>query len=521
MCLQKINSLKVKRLDYWAVISLDNLEQGLYRTIEYTSSTKAKFTKNQLIKLHKDLKRQKYSPKTFLKQSHTTFTERNRPISNKKNVTASLVRDKIVQAALKIQLEHLLENHFSTRSFGSRFNNNAHHDVFQEIKYKWKNVNWVIKMCIQKDFKTTNHEILFAKLNYLVDQATLELIRKIVKSNSVTIFSLTQKPLFLQTGNVPDDSLLSPVLTNIYFHDFDVFVQKTLLENYNCTSKKKKSYFTSTVEQFKEPKNINSTYNTERSPSSGAQTFSDSVCKTACKALPIKSLFYIRYADSFLFALKGTKQNANDVRHKIEHFLLTKLGLKLVVGTEKSCIIHSESQNIFFLGVYIRYINSRLFWKTVTKNKPIRQKTFTSDRSVTRRGGLCRKTQLLIPVDYLLRDAAWQRYGKRKINSIRPTSCRHLTNFSETFIIQHFSNIIRNLVSYYACANQRSDLWSLVSFYKKSCALTLADKLKLRTAAQVFKKYGSRLIFKDEQRNSIVMLYYPNCLKTKIKFKKT
>jgi hypothetical protein len=59
-----------------------------------------------------------------------------------------------------------------------------------------------------------------------------------------------------------------------------------------------------------------------------------------------------------------------------------------------------------------------------------------------------------------------------------------------------------------------------VSLYRKSCALTLADKLKLRTAAQAFKRFGPLLSINDITGKVITKLYYPESLKTKVDFKR-
>jgi hypothetical protein len=49
--------------------------------------------------------------------------------------------------------------------------------------------------------------------------------------------------------------------------------------------------------------------------------------------------------------------------------------------------------------------------------------------------------------------------------------------------------------------------------------LTLADKHKLKTAAQVFKKYGSNLKISNSIKNKETLLFYPNSLKTTANFK--
>jgi hypothetical protein len=129
--------------------------------------------------------------------------------------------------------------------------------------------------------------------------------------------------------------------------------------------------------------------------------------------------------------------------------------------------------------------------------------------------------QLRAPVERLMKRAVEKQYAKQKPNgTVRATSCRKLASLSEKEVVIRFSSIIRGILKYYSCVNQRSDLWPVVSLYRKSCALTLADKLKLRTAAQVFKKFGPKLKIKDELNKTTTELFYPDSLKTKIDFRK-
>ena len=103
--------------------------------------------------------------------------------------------------------------------------------------------------------------------------------------------------------------------------------------------------------------------------------------------------------------------------------------------------------------------------------------------------------------------------------SIRATSCRKLSSLEDKLIVQRFSSIIRGLMEYYSPANRRSDLWSIVATYRKSCALTLADKHKLKTAAKAYKRYGPNLKISDPIKKKETVLFYPTTLKTTVNFK--
>ena len=76
------------------------------------------------------------------------------------------------------------------------------------------------------------------------------------------------------------------------------------------------------------------------------------------------------------------------------------------------------------------------------------------------------------------------------------------------------------MLNYYSFVNKRSDLWKICYILRKSCALTLADKLKLKTAAQVFQKFGGSLTLKNNVGTEIASLSaWPKTLKTTGKFK--
>jgi hypothetical protein len=224
-----------------------------------------------------------------------------------------------------------------------------------------------------------------------------------------------------------------------------------------------------------------------------------------------RRLYYCRYADDFLFAFCGTKHEAKQIKKELEQFLLSEL--QLDINSEKSYVAHAEEHNILFLGMFIKYAGYNKIVKDenhIVKGE-IHQLKSTAVNSA----------QLRVPVERLLGRAVEKQYAKQKPNgTVRATSCRKLASLSEKELVTRFSSIIRGILKYYSCVNQRSDLWPVVSLYRKSCALTLADKLKMRTAAQVFKKFGPKLKIKDELQKTVAELFYPDSLKTKIDFKK-
>ena len=114
-------------------------------------------------------------------------------------------------------------------------------------------------------------------------------------------------------------------------------------------------------------------------------------------------------------------------------------------------------------------------------------------------------------------------YGvRRKSNKklVRPISFRQITAQDTDAIVKRFNSIINGILNYYSFVNRRSDLWKICDVLRKCCALTLADKLKLKTAAQVFQKFGRNLSIKNNVGREIASLSaWPKTLKTTGKFK--
>ena len=216
---------------------------------------------------------------------------------------------------------------------------------------------------------------------------------------------------------------------------------------------------------------------------------------------PIGGLYYVRYADDLIFGYTGSKKNAFEIRNKVIEFIVDKLKFK--VKTWNSEINHSSDKNILFLGYFIRYFSPKEIISIL--------KAGNQSEIVERN-----RAQLRIPVERILSRLKDKGYAvTRKEGTYRATSNRKLTRFDDKLIVNHFSSFIKALLNYYRPANQYTDLWSVVDLLRKSCALSLADKHKLKTAAKAYKRYGPKLKIKDPIRpDSSVELFYPESLKT-------
>jgi len=82
-------------------------------------------------------------------------------------------------------------------------------------------------MDIEKCFDKINHQILDRFLERYMDQPTRELVQKLIKVGYIDIHNLNDRTRYSVEG-IPQGSLLSPILCNIYLHALDEFIIEKL-----------------------------------------------------------------------------------------------------------------------------------------------------------------------------------------------------------------------------------------------------------------------------------------------------
>jgi group II intron reverse transcriptase/maturase len=222
---------------YQNIITVENLEQGLKRTKSGVSAgldgeVKADYTHNdKLAKLSAKLKSHQYKP------SPTKKVWIPKPDGGKRPLGISNQQDKIVQAAILCQLEPILEKVFSDYSMGFRPKRGCH-NALRKVKKSWQNVTWIISVDITKYFDTIHHDTLIGLLQPHCDQATIELIRKLLKAGYVDMSNLADVVQRSSLGT-PQGSLISPLLANLYLNELDQFVERELLPVWNKGDERK------------------------------------------------------------------------------------------------------------------------------------------------------------------------------------------------------------------------------------------------------------------------------------------
>jgi RNA-directed DNA polymerase len=137
--------------------------------------------------------------------------------SERRPLSIPTVRDRVVQAALKIVLEPIFEADMVDCSFGFRPRRSAHDALQVLIDECWRGRRWVVETDIANCFEAIPHEKLMAAVEERVsDQSLLKLLRAMLRAGVMEDGSV-RRPV---TGT-PQGGVASPLLANIYLHRVD------------------------------------------------------------------------------------------------------------------------------------------------------------------------------------------------------------------------------------------------------------------------------------------------------------
>src|SRR4029434_9804376 len=122
------------------------------------------------------------------------------------------IRDRVVQGALKLILEPIFEADFQPGSYGYRPQQSAHAAVQRVSEAIVQGKTYVIDLDLRCYFDTIRHHIVLKKVARRVnDPEVLWLLRLMLRASG--------------KQGVPQGSVISPVLSNIYLHEVDKMVE--------------------------------------------------------------------------------------------------------------------------------------------------------------------------------------------------------------------------------------------------------------------------------------------------------
>jgi len=374
--------------------------------------------------------------------------------------------DKLVGEVVRLLLTAYYEPTFSDHSHGFRTGRGCH-TALRQVADTWSGTTWFIEADISDCFGSFDHEIMVRILSEKIhDGRFLRLIR-----NMLTAGYLEDWTWNATLSGAPQGGTVSPVLSNIYLHKLDEFVETVLIPKY-----------TQGVTRKRNPAYIRVKSGLAYARKCGRRAKARQL-RGQLRRLPVgdprdpgfRRLRYSRYADDHLLGFIGPKAEAEEIKDQLARFLRGELALEL--NADKTLITHARTRAARYLGyeIIVQHGDSK-----ITKGQ----------RSVNG------KIALRVPLDVIrAKRAPYRRHGKAWHRAA-------MQNLDDYDIVKTYAAEYRGVVQYYLLAN---DVWRLKSLRwdaQTSMLKTLAAKHQSSVAkmarkhrAKIATPYGLRQCF--------------------------
>lgn len=350
--------------------------------------------------------------------------------------------DKLLQEVIRMILEAYYEPQFSEHSHGFRPKRGCH-TALQEIQ-TWKGTRWFIEGDISSYFDTIDHDVLITMLSRQIqDGRFIRLIKNMLEAGYLDDWKFHKT-----ISGTPQGGVISPLLANIYLHQFDKWVGEELIPQYTRGKKQiaNSAYnrLSRRIKCYQDKGDYKKAHQliVERRNLPSVDTYDTSY----------RRLRYVRYADDFILGFTGSKAEAKAIKKQIGDFLNTKLSLEL--SQEKTLITHATGESAKFLGYEI---------KAQRVNDYIDNKGRRSANGVI---------ALFVPASVI--ESKCRQYMKNG-KAIHRNNLLHDDDFS---IVQTYQQEYRGLVQYYILAQNLSWFSKVYWYMETSLLKTLAFKHK-------------------------------------------
>jgi len=313
-------------------------------------------------------------------------------------------------------------------------------------------------------FGSLDHEILLSIMaEKIKDQRFLRLIRNMLKAGYLEDWDYHET-----LSGCPQGGVVSPILSNIYLHKLDEFVEQELIPQYTRgTSRRKNPGYSRIQKRLEDAKRQGNRAEARN-------------LKKQLRAIPCgdpadpgyRRLRYTRYADDHLLGYAGPKSEAEEIKTRIAEFLRETLGLEL--NRQKTLITHARSQRARFLGydITVQHDNTKL-----------------TDGRRSANGNIALK----VPPDVIKAQCArYRQHGK-------PWHRSRLQNLDDYDIVRKYGAEYQGVVNYYLLAHDVYRLNTLHWNAMTSMLKTLAAKHH-STVSKTAAKYKAKIETRDGLR---------------------
>jgi group II intron reverse transcriptase/maturase len=381
--------------------------------------------------------------------------------------------DKLVGEVVRLLLEAYYEPAFSDRSHGFRPGRGCH-TALREVANTWTGTTWFVEGDIADCFGSFDHDVMVRILSEKIrDNRFLRLLRSMLTAGYLEDWRWNAT-----LSGVPQGGIASPVMSNIYLHKLDVFVEKVLIPDYSRGRLRARSPEYRAVEHA-----------IARARRKGDRAQVRSLYRQL-HALPsqdprdpgYRRLRYCRYADDTLLGFAGPRAEAEEIRQRLAAFLREEL--KLQLSPDKTLITHARTQRARFLGYEITVAGS--------------------DRKTKRRSATDRRNRRSVNGTVVLHVPAAVVKAKSApyLSRGKPACQNPMVNEPDYNIVARFGAEYRGIVQYYLLAGDAFRLHRLRWVMETSMLKTLAakhrstvSKMAARYKAKVQTPHGLRTRF--------------------------
>jgi group II intron reverse transcriptase/maturase len=372
--------------------------------------------------------------------------------------------EKLVQEALRMLLEAYYEPRFLDSLHGFRPGRGCH-TALATIKRRFIGTVWFIEGDIRGCFDSISQEVLMDILSEDIhDGRLLNLIRGCIEAGYLEDWQYNKT-----YSGVPQGGIISPLLSNVYMHKLDEYIEEKLIPQYTRGKRRANNPEYQSLGQRiarahrrEDGETVQQLEQRRRQIPSGDTRDPN-----------YRRLKYCRYADDFLLGFIGPRAEAEAIKAAIGTFLKEELHLEM--SEAKTLITHARTQKACFLGYAISVYHSN---SAMTRESGTQVKT----RSIHGR--------IRLGIPYGRVDEAARRYQRNGKPIHEPILLEH----SDAHIISAFQARFRGLAEYYKYAVDRRRLGKLKHVMETALTKTLASKHKT-SVAQIYRKYkGTRVV---------------------------
>lgn len=427
--------------------------------------------------------------------------------------------DKVVQEAIKLIVGPIYEEKFLNTSHGFRPGRSCH-SALKEVS-NWHGITWCIEGGIKGFFDNINPHKLEAFLRKEInDQNIIDLYWKLVNAGYV---NRGEKQIIHNITGVSQGGILTPLFTNIYLHEFDIFMNNIKNEYHERGGGfSRASEYSSGLYYVIKIKNkiteLRQMFKTKQTPevfenvkkqlkklNKELKEKSKIMIAKSSKRCTKNKIYYVRYADDWIVGITGKRKLATEVLEKIKQFFKEELLLEF--SENKTKIIHAYRDKIKFLGTEIRSTTKKLTQSPIAKHN-------TKEGKIIKKRRNFGQIKMYMPTGKIIEKFVEKGFAKvvkipDEIETIRSTKTNkvihvrkpsnltktvpcgntRMIHLTEIKLLERYESILSGLKNYYSFVDNFYQLQNLAYMLKYSLICTIGRKRRLSTT-QVIKKYG-------------------------------